>query len=79
MLKLLNILWNSFLMAIQELKVHKLRTLLSLFGIAIGIFCIIGVLATINSLEQYIKNNIESLGRNTIYIQKSPWVNDENT
>jgi putative ABC transport system permease protein len=79
MFRLLNILWNSFIMAIQELRVHKLRTLLSLFGIAIGIFCIIGVLATINSLESYIKNNIESLGRNTIYIQKTPWVNDENT
>lgn len=79
MFKLVNILWNSFIMAMQELKVHKLRTLLSLFGIAIGIFCIIGVLATINSLERYIKNNIESLGRNTIYIQKTPWVNDENT
>lgn len=79
MIKLLNILWNSFKMAMQELRVHKLRTLLSLFGIAIGIFCIIGVLATINSLEGYIKSNIEKLGRNTIYIQKTPWVNNENT
>ncbi|MBX2931193.1 MAG: ABC transporter permease [Chitinophagaceae bacterium] len=80
MFKLLKILWNSFRMAMLELKVHKLRTLLSLFGIAIGIFCIIGVLATISSLEHYIKSNIEKLGRNTIYIQKIPWgPHDENT
>ena len=52
MLKILSILWNSFRMALQELKVNKLRTFLSLFGITIGIFCIIGVLATVDSLER---------------------------
>ncbi len=70
MLKLLSILWNSFKMAIQELRVNKLRTFLSLFGITIGIFCIIGVLATVDSLEQKVQNDIKSLGSNTIYIDK---------
>lgn len=51
MIKVLTILWNSFKMALQELRVNKLRTFLSLFGITIGIFCIIGVLATIDSLQ----------------------------
>ena len=72
MLKLLSILWNSFKMALQELRVNKLRTFLSLFGITIGIFCIIGVLATVDSLEQKVQNDIKSLGSNTIYIDK--WV-----
>lgn len=70
MLKLLSILWNSFRMAVQELRVNKLRTFLSLFGITIGIFCIIGVLATVDSLEQKVQNDIKSLGSNTIYIDK---------
>ena len=70
MFKLLSILWNSFRMALQELKVNKLRTFLSLFGITIGIFCIIGVLATVNSLESKIQNDIKSLGTNTIYVMK---------
>ena len=56
----------------QELWKNKLRTFLSLFGITIGIFCIIGVLATVNSLERNITNEIKSLGSNTIYIDK--WV-----
>ncbi len=73
MIKLLSILWNSFKMALQELRVNKLRTFLSLFGITIGIFCIIGVLATVDSLKRKIKGEIESLGSNTIYIQKQPW------
>lgn len=70
MIKVLTILWNSFKMALQELKVNKLRTFLSLFGITIGIFCIIGVLATIDSLKAKIKNDLSSFGNNTIYIDK---------
>jgi putative ABC transport system permease protein len=70
MLKLLSILWNSFRMALQELKVNKLRTFLSLFGITIGIFCIIGVLATVHSLENKVQSDVQSLGSNTIYIDK---------
>ncbi len=54
----------------QELKVNKLRTALSLIGISFGIFCIIGVLATVNSLESNIQNEIKGLGTNTIYIDK---------
>ncbi|MBL7730212.1 MAG: ABC transporter permease [Chitinophagaceae bacterium] len=57
-------------MALQELWKNKLRTFLSLFGITIGIFCIIGVLATVGSLERNIQNEIQSLGSNTIYIDK---------
>jgi putative ABC transport system permease protein len=57
-------------MALQELKVNKLRTFLSLFGITIGIFCIIGVLATIDSLKTKISNDLSGLGNNTIFVDK---------
>ena len=70
MIKVLSILWNSFKMALQELKVNKLRTFLSLFGITIGIFCIIGVLATIDSLKSKISNDLSGLGSNSIFIDK---------
>ncbi|MBK7306087.1 MAG: ABC transporter permease [Chitinophagaceae bacterium] len=70
MRKTLNILGNSLKLTFQELKVNKLRTALSLTGVAFGIFCIIGVLATVNSLERNIQNEVKSLGSNTIYIDK---------
>lgn len=70
MRKTLTILSNSFKLTMQELMVNKLRTALSLTGISFGIFCIIGVLATVNSLEMNIQNQIKSLGSNTIYIDK---------
>lgn len=70
MLRLFKILVNSFKLALQELKINKLRTFLSLFGITIGIFCIIGVLATVDSLEYKVQNDIKKLGSNCIYIDK---------
>jgi putative ABC transport system permease protein len=65
-----SILSNSLKLTIQELKVNKTRTILSLTGVAFGIFCIIGVLAVVNSLEKNIQNEVSSLGNNTIYIDK---------
>ena len=64
------IVLSSFKMALQELLKNKLRTFLSLFGITIGIFCIIGVLTTVNSLEKNLQSEIRSLGTNTIYVDK---------
>ena len=61
MRKSLNIIRNSIKLTLQELKVNKLRTALSLTGIAFGIFCIIGVLATVNSLERNIQNEVKIL------------------
>jgi putative ABC transport system permease protein len=70
MLKVISIVWNSFKMALQELKSNKLRTFLSLFGVTIGIFCIIGVLATVESMQTKVQSDLKSLGTNTIYIDK---------
>lgn len=64
------IVGSSFKIAMLELWKAKLRTFLSLFGITIGIFCIIGVLTTVNSLEKNLQDEIKSLGTNTIYIDK---------
>ncbi|MFL5772786.1 MAG: ABC transporter permease [Flavisolibacter sp.] len=70
MRRIIEIASSSFKLALQELWKNKLRTFLSLFGVTIGIFCIIGVLATVNSLELNIQSEIKALGTNTIYIDK---------
>lgn len=70
MRKLLNIFSSSVRLTFEDLRLNKLRTALSLTGVAFGIFCIIGVLATVNSLERNIQDQVQSLGSNTIYIDK---------
>ncbi|MBI9054063.1 MAG: ABC transporter permease [Bacteroidales bacterium] len=69
----LNILKESFLFALNALKVNRLRTLLTLLGITIGIFAIISVFTVIDSLENTIRNSLSSLGDDIIYVQKWPW------
>ncbi len=68
---------ESFNFAINSLKVNKLRTILSLLGITIGIFAIISVFTVIDSLERYIRDSLSSLGSNMIYVQKWPWTPPE--
>ena len=68
---------ESFAFAFNSLKVNKLRTILSLLGITIGIFAIISVFTVIDSLERYIRDSLNSLGNNMVYIQKWPWMPPE--
>ena len=75
MLIFLKITLESTRQAFQQLRGNKLRTFLSLLGISIGIFCIIGVLSAVDSLETNIRGSMEKLGNDVIYIQKWPWGN----
>jgi len=68
---------ESFSFAFNSLTGNKLRTFLSLLGITIGIFAIISVFTVIDSLEHYIRNSLNSLGSNMVYIQKWPWMPPE--
>lgn len=78
MLIILKLAKESVRQALQQLIGNKLRTFLSLLGISIGIFCIIGVLSAVDSLEANIRGSMEELGNDVIYVQKWPWGNNDN-
>jgi putative ABC transport system permease protein len=67
---------DSFSQAFQQLWTNRLRTFLSLLGILIGIICIIGVLAAVDSLESNVRGSLDKLGDDVIYIQKISWAED---
>ncbi len=68
---------ESFLFAINALRTNVLRTILTLSGVTIGIFSIISVFTLIDFLEKQVRESIESLGNNVVYIQKWPWAPPE--
>ena len=70
MLIYLRVLKESFAFAVNALRNNKLRTFLSLLGVTIGIFSIIGVLAAVDSLEKEIKGSLSSLDNSTIYLTR---------
>ena len=73
---LLQLIQFSFIQAIQELKVNRLRTTLSLLGISIGIFCIIAVLTVLDSMERNIRKEVATLGSDVVYINRWPWMDE---
>lgn len=62
------LLKESFNFAVNALRNNKLRTLLSLLGVTIGIFSIIAVLSAVDSLDKKIKSDLSSLDKNTVYL-----------
>lgn len=69
----LGLLKESIFFALAALVNNKLRTLLSLLGITIGIFAIIFVFTIVDSLEKNLRSSVASLGENVIFVQKWPW------
>jgi putative ABC transport system permease protein len=67
---------EALIMAWQSLRSNKLRTILTISGITIGIFSIIAVFTVIDSIKNQINTSIESLGSNTLFVQKWPWAFD---
>jgi putative ABC transport system permease protein len=74
MLLIIRLISESFRFALVALVVNKVRTILSLLGITIGIFSIISVFSVFDSLEKAIRDDINSLGDNILFIQKWPWM-----
>jgi len=73
MMLLLKLIRESYLFALQEIAVNKVRTFLSLSGITIGIFSVISVFSVFDSLENSIRSSLSELGNNVLFVQKWPW------
>lgn len=73
MKKKLLFFFNALHLSNTFLKGNKLRSGLSVLGIAIGIFCIVAVLTFAGSMKRNVKQNLETLGLNVIFIEKWPW------
>jgi putative ABC transport system permease protein len=69
----IRLLRESYLFALSAIVVNKVRTVLSLLGITIGIFSIISVFTVFDSIERTLRDSINSLGSNVLFVQKWPW------
>ena len=61
---------ESFRMAIDAIRQNKLRSILTLLGISIGVFSVIGVMTAIRTLESSVESGLNVFGTNTFVIQK---------
>lgn len=57
-------------MAARALVANRLRSVLALLGIVIGVATLIGMVALINGFQRSFQRSIQSFGNNTIYIRR---------
>jgi putative ABC transport system permease protein len=65
---------ESLVMALSAVRSSKLRSILTLLGIAVGVFSIIAVMTAVTVLRNSIEEGISQLGANTFQMQKFPVV-----
>ena len=59
-------------MSLTAIRSNKLRSALTLLGIIVGVFSIIGVMTAVQVLQNSIETGLSGLGSNTFQIQKLP-------
>lgn len=67
----MNIL-ESIILAIDSIRVNKLRAFLTLLSVAIGVFAIIGAGTLTSSLEGTMNQQLEKIGETTFWVKKMP-------
>jgi putative ABC transport system permease protein len=63
-------LYESFRQALDSLKSNKLRSILTMLGIVMGVFSVITIVAIGNAAQASINAEFESLGANTLTISE---------
>jgi putative ABC transport system permease protein len=61
-----------FKISLTTIRSNKLRSALTLLGIIVGVFSIIGVMTAVQVLQNSIEAGLSGLGSNTFQIQKQP-------
>jgi putative ABC transport system permease protein len=65
-------LWESFMVALASLRANKLRTLLTLVGIVVGVSAVIAVVTIIKGLDQTVAATFSSQGSTVFTLAKRP-------
>jgi putative ABC transport system permease protein len=66
------ILGEIFRLAFSSLVANKLRSCLTILGITVGVFSVIGVMTLIGSMRTSVENGLNFLGANSFQISKWP-------
>ncbi len=73
----MRVFWESVQLAIQALWANKLRSLLTLVGVIIGVMTIIAMVSLINGMNAYVADRISSMGATTFIVDQYGIVTSE--
>ncbi len=63
------ILYENFRIALRSIRLHLLRTVLTVLIIAFGIMALVGILTAIDSIKYFLNQNFTMMGANTFNIK----------
>jgi putative ABC transport system permease protein len=58
--------------ALSAIRANRLRSILTLLGVVVGVFSIIAVMTAVQVLQSSIENGLSGLGSHTFQIQRMP-------
>ncbi|MGH7544824.1 MAG: ABC transporter permease, partial [Gemmatimonadota bacterium] len=69
--------WEAIRLALQQIRAQKLKSFFSLLGVIIGVAFLISVIAIIEGMDRYVREDFASaiFGVNTLQIHRRPTVN----
>jgi len=70
------VLQDTFRIALDTLRSHKLRTFLTLFGIILAVTTLVAVISVLNGLNVYVSDKVANLGANALVVDKVGVVTD---
>ena len=70
-------LWEGIKIALGALRANKLRAILTVLGIIVGVTTVIGIVSLTEGLEKAFGEQISSLGSDVLYVQKFNWFERE--
>ncbi len=66
---------ETFRMALGSLRTNRLRSALTMLGVAIGVFSVIGVMTALSAIQGSIESGLSFLGSNIFQFAKYPTIN----
>ncbi len=72
-MNILSFVYEGLRLSVNALLSNKVRTFLTMMGVATGIFAISAILTMVNSMKYSLSENLSSLGNTTLFVHNWPW------
>jgi putative ABC transport system permease protein len=71
-------LWESVRLALQQIRVQKLKSFFTLLGVTIAVMFLIAVVSIVEGMSRYVERDFigRLLGANTFTLRRIPWFSD---
>ena len=63
-------IYENLMMALQTLRANKLRSLLTVVGVIIGVVTVMSIASIISGIDTAVKKEVESFGTRSIFLYK---------